>query len=210
MELYFAPFACSMATRIALYEAGAAADFTQVDTHAKKLADGRDFWAVNPMGQVPVLRQEDGAILTENPAILAYVADRFPQSGLMPAGLKERAETEKWLSFVGSELHVGIFMPLFDPAADAGAKAYATSRIKLRFGVVDAHLAGRDYLGAQFSVADAYLFTVLNWCGFVEIDLSPWPGLAAFQKRTAERPGVARAIADELVLYQAGKKAARN
>ena len=198
-----------MATRISLYEAGAVADFTLVDTRAKKLADGRDFWAINPLGQVPVLRQDDGTILTENPAILAYVADRFPKSGLMPAGRKERAETEKWLSFIGSEIHVGIFMPLFDPAADAGAKAYARSRIKLRFDMLDARLKGRNYLGEQFSVADAYLFTVLNWCGAVELDLSPWPALAAFQKRAAERPGVARAFADELVLYQAAKKAAK-
>src|SRR5689334_22533302 len=114
MELYFAPLACSLATRIALYETGAEATFTRVDTKSKKVADGSDFFAINGMGQVPTLRCDDGKLLTENAAVLQYVADRRPEAGLAPAGGFERYQLQQWLNFITSELHKVVFIPLLD------------------------------------------------------------------------------------------------
>lgn len=206
MDLYFSPLACSMASRIALFEAGKSATFIQTNTRTKRLLDGSDFLAVNPMGQVPVLRLDDGAILTENPAILGYIADLAPSASLMPAGRAARAQVEKWLSFVGSELHVGIYMPLLDAAANEEAKAYARSKIAGRFGTLERHLASREFLEEAFSVADAYLFVVLNWSQFVGIDLAEWPAISAFKARLATRPAVAKALGEEIDLYKASKK----
>ena len=129
MELYFAPLACSLATRIALYEADAEAEFTRVDTKTKRVADGSDFFAVNPMGQVPVLRTDDGALLTENPAVLQYVADRYPRSRLAPQGGFERYGLQQWLNFITSELHKVVFIPLLDPKAPEGAKSFAGQKV---------------------------------------------------------------------------------
>jgi glutathione S-transferase len=117
MELYFAPMACSLATRIALYEAGAAARFTQADTHSKTLADGSDFFAINPMGQVPALRLDDGSVLTENTAVLQYVAEQFPNARLAPRPGVERSRMQQWLGFIGTELHKAVFVPLLDDKA---------------------------------------------------------------------------------------------
>lgn len=206
MDLYFAPLACSMASRIALYEAGETATFIQADTRTKRLPDGGDLRAINPMGQVPVLRTDDGAILTENPAVLTYLADRFPSAKLLPADRLARAALEKWLSFVGSELHVGIYMPLLDPKADDAVKAYIRTRIALRFGTLENHLKSRRFLGDAFSVADAYLFVALNWSPAVGIDLAEWPAIEAYKARIAARPAVALAFGEEVALYKAAKK----
>jgi glutathione S-transferase len=202
MNLYFAPLACSMSTRIAFYEAGATAQFTQVDTRHKLLAEGGDFRAVNPIGQVPVLRTEDGWLLTENAAILPYVADRFPEAGLAPADPAGRARLQQWLGFIGTELHKAVFTPLLDPAAPEGAKAYARSKTASRLDALQQHLAGREYLLDCFSVADAYLVTVLNWAPYCGIDLAPWPAVAAYQQRLLQRPSVARALGEEMALYK--------
>ena len=128
MELYFAPLACSLATRIALYESGAEAIFTQVDTKAKKVADGSDFFAVNGMGQVPTLRCDDGELLTENAAVLQYVADRHPDSGLAPADGFARYRLQQWLNFITSELHKVVFIPLLDAAARVPRNSPAARR----------------------------------------------------------------------------------
>ena len=113
MQLYFAPLACSMATRIALYEAGADADYIYRD-HTKRLPDGSDFHAINPLGMVPTLRTDDGELLTENAAILQYVAERFPNAELAPAGGIQRARMQQWLCYIGTELHKALFIPLLD------------------------------------------------------------------------------------------------
>ena len=128
MELYFAPLACSMATRIALYEAGAPAGFIQVDTRTKRLADGSRLPAINAMGQVPVLRTDDGELLTENPAVLQYVADQHPESGLAPSSGMPRYRLQQWLNFITSELHKVVFIPLLDPRSGDGAKASRATR----------------------------------------------------------------------------------
>jgi glutathione S-transferase len=202
MDLYFAPLACSMATRIALYEAGADATFISVDTRSKRVADGSDFYAINPMGQVPVLRTDAGELLTENPVVLQYVADRHPASGLAPQGGIERYRLQQWLNFVTSELHKVVFIPLLDPQTNDGAKEYARGNAGTRLRYVNDHLAGRDWLLDSFSVADAYLVTVLNWAGFTGTELAPWPALQAYFRRACERPSVARAMADEMAQFR--------
>lgn len=203
MELYFAPLACSLATRIAFYEAGAEPRFNQVDQKTKRTADGLDFHAVNPMGQVPALRLDGGAVLTENPVVLQYVADQFPASGLVPpAGSVDRYRVQEWLNFIGTELHKAIFIPLLDPKATAGAKEFAKTKIGRTFGRLNAGLEGRETLMDGFTVADAYLVTVLNWGAYSGVDLAQWPAVQAFYQRTIRRPSVARALAEEFRLYK--------
>lgn len=211
MDLYFSPLACSMATRIALYEAGADAHFIQVDTKAKRTSEGADFLAVNPLGMVPVIRTDDGVLLTENAAILQFVAERFPAAGLAPAGGVERARLQQWLCFIGTELHKYTFVPLLDAKAPEEAKRYARSKVEPRLAYLDDHLAGREFLLDRFSVADAYLTTVLNWGRAMAIDLAAWPSIRDYFGRMRQRPSVARALAEEGQLYaaeQARQKAA--
>ena len=205
MELYFAPLACSLATRIALYEAGVAATYTSVDTRRRRVADGSDFLAVNPMGQVPVLRTDDGELLTENPVVLQYVADQHPQAALAPAGGLPRYRLQQWLNFVTSELHKAVFIPLLSPASNDGARAYARELAGPRFAYLNAHLRTRDFLLDRFTVADAYLVTVLNWGRFSGIDLAQWPAVAAYMARLQKRPSIAKAFADEFALYEQEK-----
>lgn len=209
MELYFSPLACSLATRIALYEAGADARYIEVDAAGKRTRAGDDFWALNPMGQVPTLRTDEGGLLTENSAVLQHVAERYPAAGLLPPQGAARDAVRQWLSFVGTELHKGLFMPLFDPSASAEVKAWAKAKAPLRLKVLEDHLSTQDYLAGTFSVADAYLVTVLNWTQVTGIDLLPYPGLLAYRQRVLKRPAVARAMAEELALYQQEQAAAR-
>jgi glutathione S-transferase len=208
MELYFSPLACSLATRIALYEAGAPATFNAVDLKAKKTADGADFLVINPMGQVPVLHTETDGLLTENPVVLQYVADHCPGSGLAPDGGPERYRLQLWLNFITSELHKAVFMPLLNHASNDGARAFARALIGPRFDYLNAHLDGREYLLDRFTVADAYLVTVLNWTKATDVDLSQWPAVHAYFKRMHQRESVARAFAEELALYQEDQKRA--
>ncbi|MGE5146617.1 MAG: glutathione binding-like protein [Candidatus Eiseniibacteriota bacterium] len=206
MELYFAPLACSLATRMALYEAGADAKFHQVDTRAKRTAEGADYFTINPMGQVPVLRTDDGALLTENPAVLQYVADQFPKSGLAPAGGMERYRLQQWLNFVTSELHKLVFNLLFDPSGTEEVKAFGLRQAEKRFARLAKHLEGREFLLDRFTVADCYLVTVLNWTRHVGIDLAKWPPVLDYYKRMTKRPAVAKAIAEEYTLYETEQK----
>ncbi|PMS21978.1 glutathione S-transferase [Trinickia dabaoshanensis] len=201
MELYFSPLACSLATRIAFYEAGYEATYRQVDTKRKRLQDGTDFYEVNPLGQVPVLRTDDGELLFENAAILPYVADRFPSANLAPSGGLERARLHQWLGFIGTELHKAVFVPVLDPSANEDVKRYAREDIPLRMQRLQTHLATREWLLDAFSVADIYLAVVLNWARYCEVDLSPWPAVLAFFKRMSLRPATARAFAEEFELY---------
>jgi glutathione S-transferase len=201
MELYFSPMACSLATRIALYEAGAPAKFTQVDLKSKRVADGSNFLAVNLMGQVPVLRTDDGELLTENAAILQCVADHYADAGLAPATGAERYRLQQWLNFITSELHKLVFIPLLDAKSPEGAKIFARDKAAPRFAYLNNHLQGRDYLLDRFTVADAYLVTILNWTKPTNIDLSQWPAVQAYFVRMHKRPSVATAFAEEMALY---------
>lgn len=202
MQLYFSPLACSLATRIALYEANADAQFIEVDTKSKQLRDGSDFYPINPLGQVPVLRTDDGWLLRENTAILPYVADAFPAARLAPAvGTAERAKLQEWLGFISTELHKGVFVPLLDPHAPADVQIYTRKKVSLRLGVLEEHLRGREFLIEHFTVADAYLVTVLNWAQHSGVDLAEWPSVAAYYERTVHRPQVAKALAEEVALF---------
>lgn len=201
MDLYFSPLACSLATRIALDEAGAAANFIEVDPVTHRTLEGHALRDVSPLALVPALRTDAGDILTENAAVLQYVASRFPKSGLAPETEMDRARLQQWLCFLGTELHKVVFAPLFDRTAPEGAKAYALGKAKARFDVLEQHLATSETLLGSFSVADAYLVTILNWAQATPIDLSRWPAVAAYLARHRTRPSVARSVAIELPLY---------
>ena len=212
MDLYFSPLACSMATRVALYEAGADARFVEVDPDLKRtLEGGHDFRAVNPLGLVPTLRTDDGVVLTENAAILQWVAERFPRANLGSNDALERARLQQWLCFIGTELHKGLFAPLLSKKAPEGAKSYALETYLRRLDYLDAHLTGREFLLDHFSVADAYLATVLNWTSVTPVDLKKWPAIAAYHQRIHARPSFARAFSEERVLYgqELSRQAAR-
>lgn len=203
MELYFSPLACSMSSRITLYEAGASAQLIEVDPKTKRTLDGADFLAVNPLGLVPVLRTDTGDLLTENAAILQYIADRFPAAALAPSAGLGRSRLQQWLSFVGTELHKALFAPLFDPKLAEVAKARVLEKGESRLAHVDRHLAGRDFLLDGFTVADAYLFTVLNWNIATPVDLGRWPAVRDYYTRLKTRPSIARALSEEHALYAA-------
>ena len=205
MKLYFSPLACSMATRIALYEAGADARYLEVDPKSKKvLQDNSDFFAVNPLGLVPTISTDDGLVLTENAAILQYVADRFPDAGIGSGAGIERSRLHQWLCFIGTELHKGLFLPLLDRKAPAEMKGYVLEKYLSRLDVLNKHLEGREFLLDHFSVADAYLGTVLNWTmATPPIDLKKWPAINDYLARFKTRPSVMKALAEEFELYKA-------
>src|SRR6266852_4752363 len=157
MDLYFPPLACSLATRIALYEAAAEASYLEVDPKTKVVQnDGSDFYRVNPLGLVPTLRTDDGLVLTENAAILQYVADRFPQAGIATGPGMARSRLHQWLCFIGTELHKGLFVPLLDKKAAPEEIGYVLEKNLSRLDYLENYLRGRDYLLDHFSVADAY------------------------------------------------------
>lgn len=205
MDLYFSPMACSMATRIALYEAGSEARFIEVDPPSKTLLqDGSDFYGINPLGLVPTLRTDDGVILTENAAILQHVAERFPDSTIAAGTGMERSRLQQWLCFIGTELHKSLFQPQLVKKVPAEAKAYALEHGRSRLDYLENHLKGRDFLLDRFSVADAYLTTVLNWTMVIpQLDLTQWPAIKAYHTRMRERPSVVRALTEEFELFKA-------
>ena len=205
MDLYFSPLACSMATRIALYEAGANANYLEVDPRTKVVQnDGSDFRQVNPLGLVPTLRTDDGTVLTENAAILQYVADRFPQAGISTGPGIERSRLHQWLCFIGTELHKGLFVPLLDRNAPPEMKTYVLGRNLSRLDYLETYLRGREFLLDHFSVADAYLVTIINWTlATPPVELAKWPTVKAYHARLRERPSIVRAVAEEFELYKA-------
>ncbi len=205
MDVYFSPMACSMATRISLYESGDSANFLEVDPKTKRLlSDGADYLAIYPLGLVPSLRTDEGELLTENAAILQYVADRRPESGLAPRNPLGRARLHQWLSFIGAELHKGLFVPLLSQKTPTEMKAYILANNLSRLAWLDKYLTGREFLLDRFTVADAYLATVLNWTQVIpSIDMSRYPAVADYLARHRKRASVARAMAEETALWRA-------
>jgi glutathione S-transferase len=195
MKLYYAPGACSLSPHIVASELGLALELEKVDTKAKKTASGADYLAVNPKGYVPALRMDNGEVLTEGPAIVQYLADRKPESGLAPAnGTLERYRVQEMLGYINSEIHK-TYSPLFNDKTTPEARQERMEYLNRRYAVIEKQLAGRSYLfGDRFTVADAYLFTVTNWAQYVKLDLSAFPNLQAFQKRVAARPAVQAAM----------------
>lgn len=198
MKLYYAPGACSLASHIVLHETGLQFEIEKVDFATKKTAGGEDFMQINPKGYVPAVRLDDGSILTEGGAILQYIADQQPGSGLAPqAGTMERYRLQEWLTFIGTEIHK-TFSPLFNKAAAEEVKTNARNLLTKRLGYVETQLANKPYLmGEKFSVADAYLFTVVSWSNFTGFDLSPFPKLKEFMARVAARSKVQAAMKAE-------------
>jgi len=198
MKLYYSPGACSLSPHIVAREAGLPVEVEKIDNKAKTTASGGDFWQINPKGMVPVLELDDGERLTEGPAIVQYLADKAPDAKLAPAnGTKERYRVQEWLNFITSEIHKS-FTPLFKPNTPDAYKPIAKENLANRFTYVDKHLAGRKYLmGDDFTVADAYLFTVLRWSSLHQIDLSRYPNIATYMGRVAERPKVHQAMQEE-------------
>jgi glutathione S-transferase len=198
MKLYFAPGACSLSPHIVLEEAGIAAETEQVNNQEKKTKTGKDYWSINPKGQVPALQLDSGEMLTEGPVIVQYLADQKPASGLVPAaGSIERYRVQEWLNFITSELHKS-FGPIFRPTTPDAYKTISRENLGKRFDWLDKQLAGKQYLmGDKFTVADAYLFTVLRWSPRVEVDISKWPNLKAYVDRVAARPKVQAAMKAE-------------
>jgi glutathione S-transferase len=201
MKLYFSPGACSLSPHIVLLEAGLSFTTERVDLGKKLTASGADYRTINPKGYVPALALDDGSVLTEGPAIVQYLADQAPKTQLLPpVGTMDRYHVLEWLNYISAELHKN-FGPLFNPASTEDMKKAARTSLSNRFAYVETALKGKDYLlGTQFTVADAYLFTVANWTGHVQIDTSDWPSLRAFLARVAARPAVQQALSDEGLL----------
>jgi glutathione S-transferase len=201
MKLYFAPGACSLSPHIVLEEAGIAAETEQVNNQEKKTKSGTDYWTINPKGQVPALQLDSGEMLTEGPVIVQYLADQKPGSGLVPpAGSIERYRVQEWLNFITSELHKS-FGPIFRPTTPDAYKTISKENLGKRFDWLDKQLASKQYLmGDKFTVADAYLFTVLRWTARIQIDLGKWPNLKAYVDRVEARPKVQAAMKAEGLL----------
>ncbi|MFM2119445.1 MAG: hypothetical protein RL722_913 [Pseudomonadota bacterium] len=198
MKLYYSPGACSLSPHIVLREAGIPFELVLASTKTKKLADGSDYLAINPKGQVPLLELDGGERLSEGPAIVQYVADQVPAKGLAPAaGTLARYRVQEWLNFITSELHKG-FSPLFAPDTPADFKPICVNRLLARLGYVNEQLEGKAYLtGDQFTVADAYLFVVSGWGQYVGVDIAGLKHLVAFRERVAARPAVQEALRAE-------------
>lgn len=198
MKLYFAPGACSLSPHIALREAGIAFDLEQVDLAAKKTKGGADYRAISPLGYVPALQLDDGTVMTEASAIAQYVADSKPAAKLVPpAGSKERYALLGWMNFIATEIHKGI-SPLWKPNTPEAYKEIVKQTLATRFDHLSAQLGDKPYLtGDQFTIADGYLFTVLNWTNFLKLDMTKWPKLTAFMARVAARPAVQAALKAE-------------
>jgi glutathione S-transferase len=198
MQLYFSPGACSLAPHIILRETGIPFELKRVDTKTKKLVDGADYLAVNSKGAVPALRLDDGQVLTEGVVIMQYLADRKPESRLLPsAGTFDRYRVLEWLNYLTSEVHKS-FSPLFNPNAGAEVKAYTQANLEKKLDWTNAQLGAKKFLtGDTFTIADAYLFTLINWTYFVGIDLGRWPALKEFHGRVAARPTVQEALSAE-------------
>jgi glutathione S-transferase len=198
MKLYYYPGACSLAPHIVAREAGVAFTLEKVDLANRTTEAGASYIAINPKGYVPALGLQDGSVLTEASAIVQYLADSQPTSDLAPAhGTMERYRLLEWLGFISTEIHKG-FGPLWNPATPDAVKAATKERLASRFAYLDEKLGAQPFLmGSKFTIADAYLFTVVNWTNFHGIDISSFPNLQAFQARIASRPSVQQALEAE-------------
>jgi glutathione S-transferase len=198
MKLYYSRGACSLSPHIVLLEAALPFTLDKVDFKTRSTATGGDYLKVNSKGAVPALQLDDGRVLTEGSAIVQYIADQKPQSGLAPrAGSFERYQLMEILNYIASEVHKG-YSPLFNPAITADAKAAGLANLGKKMDWLSGFLGGKTYLmGDGFTVADAYLFTVLSWSAHVGLDLGKWPVLTAYHARIAQRPKVQEALEAE-------------
>jgi len=199
MKLYYIPGASSLFPHITLREAGVEFELIKVDEHTKLTQDGRDYRVINPLGLVPALELADGTTLTEAVAIAQYIADQAPAKQLAPPnGSLARTKLQSWLNFIATEVQMGCFCQLFHPAASESMKVVHRDRLGMRLGHIERHLIHREYMqGEHFSLADAYIYVVLNWSRAAAMELSPFPLLLALRKRIRARPAVQEALRAE-------------
>jgi len=199
MKLYYSKGACSLSPHIVACEAELPIELIEVDLQIKRTEIGEDFRLINPNGYVPVLILDDGNKLMEGPAIVQYLADQAPDKELAPpAGTFERYQLQQWLNFISTEIHKGGFAPLFNSATPEAAKKMAIATLTSRLETVAEHLSNRAFLlGEQFTVADAYLFVMLGWGAYVDVDISRWPVLADYAAKISARPAVQKALKEE-------------
>jgi len=198
VKLFYSPGACSLSPHIVLREVGLPYKLERVDLKTHTTAGGTDFYGVNPKGSVPALQLDDGRILTEGPAILQYLADRKPEAKVAPApGTFERSELQEWLNYIATELHKLLGL-LFNPKLPADFKEVVLGNAAKRFDFLAQRLSNRKYLlGDEFSVADAYLYTIMRWTHLFKIDISKWPVLQEYMARVAARASVKGALNEE-------------
>lgn len=197
MKLFYSPGACSLSPHILLREAGLSFTPVRVDLKTHKTEDGADFYAISAKGYVPALQLDDGSMLTEGVAIDLWIADQVPAAGLAPREGLDRYRMIELLTFIATELHKNMG-GLFVPGLPDATREMITQRLTARLGLIEQQLTGRTWLtGEQFTVADAYLFTVAGWAKWVKFDLSPWPQLGAYLARVAARPAVQAALKAE-------------
>ncbi|MEQ1526429.1 MAG: glutathione transferase GstA [Gallionella sp.] len=198
MKLYYAPGTCALASHIALEETGQPFEIDRINVPTKTTASGEDFMQINPKGYVPAVKLDDGNILTEGAVILQYIADQNPNTGLAPMpGTMERYRLQEWLNFIGSEVHK-TYSPMFNKAVAEDYKVIARTLLAKRLSYVEAELADKLFLmGDTFTIADAYLFTVLRWSERVNFDLKPFPNIQSYLARIAVRPSVQAAMKAE-------------
>jgi glutathione S-transferase len=198
LKLYYVPGTCALCPHIVLHEAGVSFTTEKVNPQDKTTASDQDYNAINPKGYVPALVMNNGQLLTEVAVIVQYIADLAPGRKLAPlAGTIERYRLQEWLNFIATEIHKG-FSPLFNPRVPEETKTVFKERLAGRLNMAAKALEGKDYLmGETFTVADAYLYTVLRWSPRMNVDLTPWPVLQAYMERIAARPAVKAAMAEE-------------
>jgi len=209
MKLYYSPGACSLAAHIALREAGLDFDTVKVNLQTHKLANGDDYYAISPRGYVPLVEFDDGSRHTEGAALLQYIADLAPARALLPAaGTPQRLEAVAWLTYISTELHKTFSPWLWHQETAESTKLECRTKLATRFSELEGVLTSRDYLTGQYSVADAYAFTVLSWARMLSVDLGPYPHLSAYLARVAARPKVREAMVAEGLVSQTATQAA--
>ncbi|MFM0354769.1 glutathione transferase GstA [Paraburkholderia nemoris] len=209
MKLYYSPGACSLAVHIALREAGLDFDTVKVNLQTHKLANGDDYYAISPRGYVPLLEFDDGSRHTEGAALLQYIADLAPERALLPpAGTPQRLEAVAWLTYISTELHKTFSPWLWHQETAESTKLECRAKLATRFSELEGVLTSRDYLTGQYSVADAYAFTVLSWARMLSVDLGPYPQLSAYLARVAVRPKVCEAMVAEGLVRETATQAA--
>ncbi len=197
MKLYYTPGACSLSPHIVAHEVGLPLDLEKVDLATKKTESGRDYVAVNPKGYVPALELDNGELLTEGPAIVQYLAELKPESGLAAQSPMERYRLQEALTFISAEIHKG-YGPFFDPRLTAEAREARVAYMHKRFGLVEHMLEGKEFLlFDRFTPADAYLFVMIGWKDFLKVDLSEFTNVLAFHGRIGARPAVQAAMRAE-------------
>ena len=199
MKLYYSPGACSLAAHIILNEVNVDFDIERVDLKTHKTEKGADYYEINPKGYVPALEINPGLILTENVALLPFLAQQDPKQDLIPPSGLGRAKVLEWLGYLNSELH-DAYSVFFGAPLDAEAKEKAYAEIDRLLTYIDQAIASSDHeylVDDNFGPADAYLFVITNWSNHIEHDLTPYCHVVEIRNKVAARQSVQIAMRDE-------------